>query len=169
LPHGEGEDPGNPEIRNLLKGDVRLGCDGYYIVEPLQEGAIYEKNWLPGGGGLGDPLERAISLVEEDLNALLVTPTAAESIYGVKVRFDQTSKEWIADPEGSKVLRSELRQERLKRARPVEGWWRKERACILKKEYAVPIKEMYNRCLDLSPKWSEEFYSLWDLPEGFRF
>ena len=40
---------------------------------------------LPGGGGLGDPKEREREKVERDVRDGLVSPEAAEKVYGVKV------------------------------------------------------------------------------------
>ncbi len=40
---------------------------------------------LPGGGGFGDPKERECEKVLRDVRAGLVSPEAAERVYGVKV------------------------------------------------------------------------------------
>lgn len=38
----------------------------------------------PGGGGIGDPLERDRALVEADLRNELISAKAAHEIYGLK-------------------------------------------------------------------------------------
>ena len=39
----------------------------------------------PGGGGFGDPLERDLAAVEDDLNAGLISPATAEQAYGASI------------------------------------------------------------------------------------
>jgi N-methylhydantoinase B len=41
-----------------------------------------------GGGGYGPPSERALDLIQRDLDASYVTRTAAERDYGVKIDVD---------------------------------------------------------------------------------
>ena len=55
---------------------------------------------LPGGGGYGDPLERSMAAVAEDVLDGLITPEDAERDYGVVLRDDGTP-----DPEATQALR----------------------------------------------------------------
>ena len=55
---------------------------------------------LPGGGGYGDPLERSMEAVAEDVLDGLITPEDAERDYGVVLRDDGTP-----DPEATQALR----------------------------------------------------------------
>ena len=49
------------------------------------------RNFSAGGGGWGDPLERPIELVREDVLDEYVSAEQAEKVYGVKVDADGTA------------------------------------------------------------------------------
>jgi len=53
-------------------------------VEPLKKGDIVT-HFTPGGGGYGDPRERAIDAVASDVRAGLVSIEMAQKLYGVVV------------------------------------------------------------------------------------
>jgi N-methylhydantoinase B len=60
-----------------------------------------------GGGGYGDPLERAAEAVQRDVVAAYVSPTAARDIYGVALETDGA-----IDEAGTRRVRSELHARR---------------------------------------------------------
>jgi len=62
----------------------------------------YMEYWIPGGGGYGDPLERDLSLVEQDLRNGLVSIEAAEDVYGAVL--DQSG--WNVDRNASEKRRT---------------------------------------------------------------
>src|SRR5262249_13776040 len=64
-----------------------------------------------GGGGYGDPLQRDALQVVKDIHNGLVSPTIAETLYGVVV-----SEVDELDPVGTKRKRAALRSERLSAA-----------------------------------------------------
>ncbi len=66
-----------------------------------------------GGGGFGDPLERPLPLIQEDLALARLTPEEAVRAYGVV--FGASGD---PDPEGTQRRRVELRRQRLARAEP---------------------------------------------------
>lgn len=80
----QGRDGGRPG----RKGHARLGSGkaladkGIHII-PTGDSLVVE---LPGGGGFGDARKREAALVEADLAADLVTPSAARSEYGHESR-----------------------------------------------------------------------------------
>lgn len=68
---------------------------------------------LPGGGGLGDPLQRDPQLVLNDVVAQYVSVEQAESEYGVVIRFDgklddlvRLPEQYSIDVEATKAIRS---------------------------------------------------------------
>lgn len=66
-----------------------------------------------GGGGFGDPLERAAALVAHDVRQEYVSPAVARDIYGVVIGADG-----YADLEGTERRREELRKARQKSSKP---------------------------------------------------
>ncbi|HLE81877.1 MAG TPA: hydantoinase B/oxoprolinase family protein, partial [Dehalococcoidia bacterium] len=67
------------------------------------------------GSGYGDPLERDITLIEADLQNLVLTPEAAARVYGVVTRESAGQ----IDPEATKARRRQIREERLLKAAPL--------------------------------------------------
>jgi N-methylhydantoinase B len=73
---------------------------------PISAGDVFSVSWQ-GGGGYGDPLERAIDLVEEDLRAGLLDSDRAKTLYGV------VADGVVADPEATAQVRRDMRAERV--------------------------------------------------------
>jgi N-methylhydantoinase B/oxoprolinase/acetone carboxylase alpha subunit len=167
IPHGEG-DPQQPEMKRLLKGALVTGKDAQYISEPLEEGALYEKLYLPGGGGFGDPLDRDVRNVERDVTHRFVSEEGARKLYGAVGKVDGDG-EWRADAGRSEKLRARIRKARLTRAVPVADWWRRQRSRIQAGEIANETARMYADCLDLSPDWGKGYREFWALPKEFSF
>jgi N-methylhydantoinase B len=76
---------GKPGVLSLGSGAM-LKSKGQQTI-PKTEAVIIE---MPGGGGLGDPLERDPMKVAEDVELGLVSRQAAERDYGVMLRDDHT-------------------------------------------------------------------------------
>lgn len=66
-----------------------------------------------GGGGFGDPLDRPLEHIEEDLALGRLDSTEAESVYGVVFGTDGQT-----DPSATEVRRAVIRRERLAHAEP---------------------------------------------------
>jgi len=74
---------------------------------------VYAVRWT-GGGGFGDPLERAPADIEHDLENYAITPAAAHSLYGAVLCDDRT-----VDVAATAAVRAEIRAARVRhRARP---------------------------------------------------
>lgn len=58
---------------------------------------------LPGGGGYGDPLERDLALIQDDLRSGLLSPERALAEYGVAIQTDGVQ----IDPVRTQVIRTE--------------------------------------------------------------
>ncbi len=166
IPHGEG-DPARPEIARMVKGEILCGRDAQYISEPLKEGTLYEKVYLPGGGGYGDPIERSLDDVERDVNLHFVSPRTARRLYGAEGK--EAGGEWKADARRSESLRGRIRKERLARAVPVKDWWRSERKRIVAGAIKGETAAMYVDCLSRSPAWAQTYREFWALPSNFDF
>jgi N-methylhydantoinase B/oxoprolinase/acetone carboxylase alpha subunit len=57
---------------------------------------------IPGGGGYGDPLDRDVALVEEDVRSGLVSPGQALDLYGVAIE----AGGWQVDVERTREIRA---------------------------------------------------------------
>jgi acetone carboxylase alpha subunit len=167
LPHGEG-DPTRPDMKRLLKGRILCARDAQYISEPLKEGALYEKLYVPGGGGFGDPLDRDYRLVEQDVDRHVVSVRAAEKTYGAVGLINECG-EWTVDATRSDELRRRMRKARLARGVPVKDWWRKQRRRILGAREKGPVATMYAQCLTRSRAWARSYREFWGLPRSFTF
>ncbi len=64
----------------------------------LKQGDVVHLN-LPGGGGYGDPFERAVEKVLWDVIEGYVSPEEAETKYGVAVRYQGNADDWVKLPE----------------------------------------------------------------------
>ena len=73
---------------------------------------------LPGGGGWGDPLERAPRRVLRDVRNELVSAAGAERDYGVVV----DTERWKVDETATGKLRARRRAERSADALPFVTW-----------------------------------------------
>ena len=154
-----------PDMKRLLVGEVLCGEDPHYISEPLKEGALYEKPYLPGGGGYGDPLDREPTRVERDVGLGFVSPWAAASLYGLVGKQTETEGEWKADAAETAERRAQMRRGRLARGVPVKEWWRAERRRILQGRPKGEAAGMYEECFKLSPAWARAFRDFWALPD----
>jgi N-methylhydantoinase B len=73
---------------------------------------MIEYHCWQGGGGYGDPLDRAASQVAQDVSTRIVSSAVAHDIYGVVLAGGNV------DEEATRKRRETMRRERLKRARP---------------------------------------------------
>src|SRR5207253_3223496 len=89
-----------------LRGESRE--DQFWGHLELAEGDVQYVRFM-GGGGYGDPIDRAPEAVEEDVARGLVSQAAAREIYGVVV----------GSPQETLARRREIRNERL--GREVDG------------------------------------------------
>ena len=151
-------DPANSEMERVLTGDRQFDIQGFNLPEAMTHGDLY-LCCFRGAAGLGDPLERPIESVEEDIAGDFLLPRYAESVYGVVP----------GDREASERRRAEMREERGRMAVPVREWMKAERQRLLDRDVAEPVQRMYAESLRLSERWAAEFRSFWDLPGDFDF
>ena len=96
-------------IANVLRtadGKVKAFHTGKVSSYPLQSGDVVEFN-AAGGGGYGDPLERDMALVADDVLDGYVSASRAREAYGVVF-----SSEGTVDDEATEKLREHLRSQR---------------------------------------------------------
>lgn len=123
-------------------------------------------NYLRGGPGFGDPIERDPKKVEEDLNEGVLLPRYARNVYGVS--FENQDGRFIVDLPNTETLRDQIRRKRLQRAVPVKEWMAKERERILNKDASVQVRHMYATSFSLSERFLREFRDFWGLDESWN-
>lgn len=166
FPQGGDPDPDDPSYEKNLKARVIKRDKQAITTEAIFENYDLYVNYLRGGPGFGDPLERRPELIEADLNGGYLLPRFAEKVYGAVFTRDEKGT-YHVDAAKTEERRRQIRQERLRRGRPVKEWMAEERQRILAKEASVQVRHMYAGSFALSPKFLAEFRSFWNLPEDW--
>lgn len=157
-------DPEDSEIEKCIQAEHVIDDKALTLPEPYVDGDIY-LSVIQGGPGLGDPIERDIHRVEEDLKDGHILPRFIEGIYGVVARHDSTTGRWSADEEATEKKRAEIREERGRKGIPVREWLRKEKGRILNGDLPEWVRRMYQESIELSTEWGKEFKEFWGIPE----
>ncbi|MDQ0340541.1 acetone carboxylase alpha subunit [Caldalkalibacillus uzonensis] len=163
IPTGGDPDPDNPQYETVMNAKEVVRDKQSITTETIFENYDLYLNYLRGGPGFGDPLERKPHMIEADLNEGHLLPRFAESVYGAVVYQDETGT-YKVDVEKTAQRRQEKRRERLKRGVPVKEWMKQEREKIINKEASVQVQHMYASSFGLSEKFFNEFKSFWSLP-----
>jgi len=74
-------------------------------------------DFVAGGGGYGDPIERQPDAVAKDLRRRIVSPRIAEEIFGVVLNQDSP----VPDNAATLKRRQEIREERMRESKPFSG------------------------------------------------
>lgn len=123
-------------------------------------------NYIKGGPGFGDPIERDLNAILEDLNSKQLLPEYAYKVYGAVVSQNKDGI-WVGDEAKTKARRKEILENRKARSIPVKEWMEQERNAILEKEASKQVKHMYATSFDLSPKFLNDFKTFWNLPKSW--
>lgn len=153
---------------DMLTGDVHVDDTSILVPMAFRPMDVFVMLWN-GGPGYGDPLERRLDLIENDLNNGHALAFSARQVYGVEAEYDSASGIWRVDKEKSSELRWQIRKERGKRAVPTRDWLKMERERIIKKDVYEPLLTMYRDSMAISPDWAEEYRQFWDLPDDFAY
>jgi acetone carboxylase alpha subunit len=122
-------------------------------------------NYLRGGPGFGDPLEREPKAIEGDLNGNYLLPRFAESVYGAVFEKDEQGR-YVVDEARTAARRAEIRKERICARSPCASGWRRNGA-ILAKDASIQVRHMFASCFASSEPFRREFRSFWSLPESW--
>lgn len=123
-------------------------------------------NYMRGGPGFGDPIEREVEAIVKDLNLQLLLPEYAYKVYGAVVSQDSKGL-WVCDEVKTKQRRAEMRQERIKRSKPTRQWIEEEREKIIDKQASSQVQHMYATSFGLSKKFLNSFKKFWRLPSDW--
>lgn len=124
-------------------------------------------NYIRGGPGFGDPLDRDVKAIAKDLNNKFILPEFALSVHGAVASQDNKGV-WTVDPKKTEQKRAQIRKERLARSVPTRDWMKGERARIITKHATNPVLHMYATTFGLSPKFLGEFKKFWRLPHDWN-
>jgi len=168
LPLGGDIDPGNPDYERHIDATAVVKRDKQCITtEDCYANHDLYLNYLRGGPGFGDPIDRDPKAVEADLNQKFLLPEYAQKVYGAV--FTQDAKGvFTLDVAKTQARRAEIRKERLARALPTREWMKEERERILNKHAAVQVQHMFATSFALSEKFTREFKEFWNLPADWQ-
>lgn len=159
--------PDESELTPFTRGKEVFDKQCITLPEMFKEGDLY-LSYLHGASGLGDPIERALNMLAEDLDGEYITERLANKVYGVVAHKDNNGK-WTIDTEATARQRGVIKQQRAQRSVPVSEWLKRARERVLNKDFISPIKEMYVSSMNLSESWAKEYRHFWDLPENFTY
>ncbi len=168
LPLGADLDPSNPDYERHLDATATVKRDKQCITtEDCYANHDLYLNYLRGGPGFGDPLDREPKAIEADLNQQFLLPEYARKVYGAV--FSQDAKGvFTVDPAATTARRAEIRRERLARALPTREWMKEERERIINKHAATQVQHMFATSFALSEKFTNQFKDFWSLPADWQ-
>ena len=170
-------DPESGSFESKIDGEITRRPEGISTPKEFDDYDMY-LNYLRGGSGLGDPLERDPNDVLSDIHDGYVLPRHAEDSYGVVVeKVDDEAQhnsavqgEWELDEEATETRRRKMRAERTDKAQPVSEWYEKERERIRNQNDLIDdVKKTYESSMRMSPQFAAFFRNFWDLSDDFAF
>ncbi|MEN2987026.1 hydantoinase B/oxoprolinase family protein [Tistrella sp. BH-R2-4] len=167
LPFGADADPDNPDYENRIDAGARVKRDHQAMTtEAVFENHDLYLNYIRGGPGFGDPLDRDPASIEKDLNERALLPRYATSVHGA-VAMKVGNGRWEVDAAATAERRAQMRLDRIARSRPTRDWMADERRRILDKQASLPVRHMFATSFGLSDKFLNDFRRFWDLPDDW--
>lgn len=168
LPLGGDLDPDNPDYERHIDATASVKRDKQCITtEDCYANHDLYLNYLRGGPGFGDPIDRDPKAIENDLNQTFLLPEYAQKVYGAV--FTQDAKGvFTVNAAKTQARRAEIRKERLARALLTREWMKEERERIVNKHAAVQVKHMFATSFALSEKFTQQFKDFWSLPADWQ-
>lgn len=164
LPLGGDIDPTAPTYEHNIDATAKVKRDKQCMTtEDCYDNHDLYLNYLRGGPGFGDPIDRDPKAIEKDLNERFLLPEYAGKVYGAV--FSQDAKgAYTVDAAKTQARRTEMRKERLARSVPVREWMKEERGRILNKHASTAVQHMFATSFALSEKFTKQFKDFWSLP-----
>jgi acetone carboxylase alpha subunit len=168
LPMGGDIDPGNPDYERHIDATAVVKRDKQCMTtEDCYDNHDLYLNYLRGGPGFGDPIDRDPKAIEADLNQKFLLPEYAEKVYGAVFTVDGKGV-FTVDADKTADRRARMRVERLARSLPTREWMKEERERILNKHAAIQVQHMFATSFALSGKFTREFKAFWNLPDNWQ-
>lgn len=166
IPLGGDTDPENPTWDAMLpKAQIKRDKQAITTEEMFSDYDLY-LNYMRGGPGFGDPLDREPQAVADDINGGYVLERFAGEVYGVVVR-KGTEGLVVVDEAATKAARAQIRKDRIAKSVPTREWMKGEREKILAKDAGTQVQQMFAASFKLGPRFEQQFRSFWDLPESW--
>lgn len=168
LPLGADLDPTHPDYENHLNATAEVKRDKQCMTtEDCYANHDLYLNYLRGGPGFGDPIDREPKAIEADLNQKFLLPEYAQKVYGAVFTQDERGV-FTVNAAKTEARRAEIRKERLARAVPTREWMKKEREHVLNKNASTQVQHMFATSFGLSQKFTREFKEFWSLPDDWQ-
>ena len=168
LPLGADLNPDEPDYERHIDATATVKRDHQCMTtEDCYDNYDLYLNYLRGGPGFGDPLDRETEAIALDLNDKALLPEYARKVYGAVLTQDAKGV-WSVDAGKTTARRAEIRKERLARSVPTRDWMKEERERVLTKHASVQVRHMFATSFDLSAKFRDQFKAFWDLPEDWE-
>ena len=167
LPLGGDRDPDHPDYERHLgpKAQVKRDQQCMTTEDCYADHDLY-LNYIRGGPGFGDPLDRELSAIETDLNDGFLLPEFAQRVHGAVASRDAQGR-WTLDAKATMLQRMDIRRARIARSRPTRDWMKEERERILAKQASAQVQHMFATSFGLSKKFEDQFRAFWDLPASW--
>ncbi|QTL02229.1 hydantoinase B/oxoprolinase family protein [Aquabacter sp. L1I39] len=166
IPFGGDTDPENPTWDAMLPAaQIKRDKQAITTEEMFSDYDLY-LNYMRGGPGFGDPLDRLPQSVADDLNGGYVLERFAAQVYGVVVIKGDDGL-FAVDTAATDALRAQIRKDRIAKSVPTKEWMKGEREKILAKDAATQVRQMFAASFHLGPRFEQQFRTFWNLPESW--
>ncbi len=145
-----------------IEGDITRTYRGNYFPKQFDNHDLMHFQ-MGGGPGWGDPLERPIQKVIDDVEDEIFSPETVEKVYGVVGEFDATDRTFNLDNTATEAARDQIREERKQESTPFDEFYETERDRVQAGDVSEPVTEMYNEVFDISETFERDFNAFWDI------
>jgi acetone carboxylase alpha subunit len=160
IPLGADLDPGKAVYEQSIDQTAIVKRDNQCMTtEDCYDNHDLYLNYLRGGPGFGDPIDRDIKAIAKDLNEKFLLPEYAEKVYAVVISQDAKGV-WSVDEAKTKARRAAFRKERIARSVPTREWMKEERARIISKHAIAAVRHMYATSFSLSDKFKNKLQAV---------
>jgi N-methylhydantoinase B/acetone carboxylase alpha subunit len=116
---------------------------------------------MGGGPGWGDPLDRPLSKVVEDVEDQVFSPGTVEDVYGVVGEFDEDALDFEVDDAATDEAREAIRERREAESMTYDEFYEQERERVAEGDVSDQVATMYDEVFDISEAFAEEFEAFW--------